>query len=440
VPKILFIQPTQYDNRGGLCKQKIINLPGLVFPLLSALTPSNWNVDLLLEVVDDINYDSDADIVAIGTMGHTIFRGIEIAREYRKQGKKVVMGGYMASLAVSEVIHEVDTVIVGDAEIAYPRMLEDFEKNGELKPVYDYPIRNLDALPVPHYDLLLEKPIGNMLPVQAGRGCPYNCSFCSIACLYKGKYFFRPVDEVIRDIEVVKGLGFKRFYMIDDNIASNPGYLTELCGKLKKLKMKWASQCALHLAGNADLLRSVRESGCDLMSLGVESLSQEGINKLNKAWLKTEDHTRHIKTLARAGIVVSTEMIVGTDYDTEESIRSTYRFIEQAKVPIPRFYILTPIPGTELFRELKKENRLVTEDFEKYDGVNCVHIPERIKPEKLTDLYWWLNRKVFSAASIIHRIILNRHLWKNLKMMFLSLAVNLHYRRYVYNKIPPNIF
>lgn len=440
MPKILFIQPTQYDNKGGLCKQKIINLPGLVFPLLSALTPPNWEVELLLEVVDEIDYDNDADIVAIGTMGHTIFRGLELAREFRQRGKMVVMGGYMASLAVSEVINEVDAVIVGDTEISYPKMLEDFEKNGELRSVYDYPIKDLNSLPVPHYDLLLEKPIGNMLPVQAGRGCPHNCSFCSIACLYKGKYLFRPVDEVIRDIEVIKELGFKRFYLIDDNIASNPGYLNELCGKIKKLKMNWASQCALHLAGNEDLLKTVRESGCDLMSFGVESISQEGLDKLNKPWLKTEDHVRHIRTLGRAGIVVSTEMIVGTDSDTEESIRDTYRFIEQVKVPIPRFYILTPIPGTDLFLEMKRENRILTEDYEKYDGVNCVHIPERIEPGKLTEMYWWLNRKVFSAGSIFRRVILNRYLWKNLKMMILSLAVNLHYRRYVYNKIPPNIF
>jgi hypothetical protein len=95
MPKILFIQPTQYATNGGLCKQKRINLPGLVFPLLAAYTPENWNVELVLEVIDDVPFDSNADIIAIGSMGHAIFRGFEIAAEFRKRGKPVVMGGYI---------------------------------------------------------------------------------------------------------------------------------------------------------------------------------------------------------------------------------------------------------------------------------------------------------------------------------------------------------
>ncbi len=98
MPKILFIQPTQYGADNKLCKQRRIHLPGLVFPLLAAMTPDNWEVDLNIEVVDEIDFDSDADIIGIGTMGYTIYRGIEIAREFRKRGKVVVMGGYMASM------------------------------------------------------------------------------------------------------------------------------------------------------------------------------------------------------------------------------------------------------------------------------------------------------------------------------------------------------
>ena len=440
MPKILFIQPTQYAGNGKLCKQKKINLPGLAFPLLAAYTPQNWEVELQIEVVDDINFDSDADIIAIGTMGHAIFRGIEIAAEFRKRGKTVIMGGYMASIVYEEATKYADSVVVGDAEISYPELLNDFEKTGKVKPVYKNPVENLNNLPVPRYDLLLKKPIGYMLPVQAGRGCPFTCSFCSIACLYKGQYLFRPVDEVIRDVKVVKDLGFKRFYLIDDNIASNPGYLRELCEKLIPLKMNWASQCAIHLAKNPDLLQLVHKSGCDLMSFGVESISQEAIDSLDKPWLKAEDHEKHMATLGKAGIMVSTEMILGTDSDTEESIRKTFDFVNRNRIPIPRFYILTPVPGTELFRQYKQQNRLLTEDLEKFDGTQCVHIPAKISPEKLTDMYWWLNGKVFSVSSILHRTIFNRLLWKNPFMMVFALAVNLHYRKYVKRRITPNIF
>lgn len=440
MPKILFIQPTQYAASGKLCKQRKINLPGLAFPLLAAYTPAHWEVELLIEVVDDIDFESDADIVAIGTMGHATFRGLEIASEFKKRGKTVVMGGYMASIAWQEAAKHVDSVIIGDAEISYPQMLKDFEKTGTVKPIYNETITHLNNLPVPRYDLLLKKPIGAMLPVQAGRGCSFTCSFCSIACLYSGKYLFRPVDDVIRDIKTVKQLGFKRFYLIDDNIVSNPKYLRELCEKITPLKMKWASQCVIHLAKNKELLEVVRKSGCDLMSFGVESIQQDAIDSLEKKWLKANEHEENMRILAKSGITVSTEMIVGTDYDTEESIRETYRFINRNKIPIPRFYILTPIPGTALYDELHAQGRMLTDDLRQFDGTRCVHIPKRIEPEKLTEMYWWLNRHVFSARSILQRVVLNRNLWKNFPMLLFALGINLHYRYYVKRKVTPNIF
>ncbi len=440
MPKILFIQPTQYAESGKLCKQKKINLPGLAFPLLAAYTPAHWNVELLIEVVDEIDFDADADIIAIGSMGHATFRGLEIAAEYRKRKKIVVMGGYMASIAYEEAIKHVDSVVIGDAEISYPKMLKDFEETGTIKPLYNIKVQELNNLPIPRYELLTQKNIGAMLPVQAGRGCTFTCSFCSIACLYEGNYIFRPVNEVIRDIKEVKRLGYKRFYLIDDNIVSNPAYLKELCEKIKPLKMKWASQCAIHLANNPELLKIVRESGCDLMSFGVESIQQDSIDSLDKPWLKANMHDEYINTIAKSGITVSTEMIVGTDYDTEQSIRDTFTFIYRNKIPIPRFYILTPVPGTNLHRQYEKEGRMLTDNLRLFDGTRCVHIPKKIEPEKLTEMYWWLNRKVFSIKSIFHRVIFNGRLWRNPAMLLFSLAVNFHYRHYVKRKITPNIF
>ena len=390
--------------------------------------------------IDEINYTSDADIVAIGTMGHATFRGLEIAQEFKKRGKIVIMGGYMASIAHEEAMKHVDSVVIGDAEISFPKLLQDFEETGKIKPLYNFPINELKNLPIPRYELLTQKKIGLMLPVQAGRGCSFTCSFCSIACLYEGKYLFRPVDEVIRDIKEVKRLGFKRFYLIDDNIVSNPKYLRELCEKITPLKMKWASQCAIHLAKNSELLNIVRKSGCDLMSFGVESIQQNALDSLDKKWLKADEHEKNMKILSKSGITVSTEMIVGTDFDTEKSIRDTYNFIFRNKVPIPRFYILTPIPGTELYKKLKSENRIITDDLNMFDGTRCVHIPQNITPEKLTEMYWWLNNKVFSLKSILYRVLFNTDLWKNPEMMLFSLGVNFHYRSYVKQKITPNIF
>jgi len=204
--------------------------------------------------------------------------------------------------------------------------------------------------------------------------------------------------------------------------------------------MKWASQCAIHLAKNAELLKIVRDSGCDLMSFGVESIQQDAIDSLDKPWLNATEHEQNIKILSESGIAVSTEMIVGTDFDTEDSIRATFDFIYRNKIPIPRFYILTPIPGTDLHKTLKSQGRMLTDDLRLFDGTRCVHIPNKIEPEKLTEMYWWLNNRVFSIKSILFRILLNAKLWKNPSMLLFSLAINFHYRHYIKRKITPNIF
>lgn len=439
MPKILFIQPIQYGNDGKLIKQKRIYLPGLVFPLLAAMTPKHWQVEVKLEVVETIDFDTDADIVGIGSMGYAMLHGMEIGDEFRRRGKTVVMGGYMASMMVEEALKHVDSVVVGDAEISYPMMLADFEREGTLQRIYHYPVTSLDGLPIPDYRVLLDKKIGDMLPAQAGRGCPNTCSFCSIACIYKGQYLFRPIDEVIRDIRAIKDLGFKKFYLIDDNIVSNRDYLISLCKALIPLKMEWATQCALKIGDDPELLALIHRSGASTISFGVESVTQEGLNKLNKAWLRVEDHKRRIKNITDAGILVSSEMIVGTDSDTEESIRATADFVLETRIPMPRFYILTPTPGTPLHEEMKAQNRILTYDWQKYDGSSCVHRPAKMTPERLDEMFWWLYEKVFTWRSILARTLLHPKFLKAPGTFLLAFLVNLHYRNFVKKRIPPNI-
>lgn len=440
MPKLLLVQPTQYAPDGSLCKQSRLYLPGLAFPLLAALLPEGWEVDIRLEVVDEVDPDTDADLVGIGSMGHATFRGLDLAREFRNRGKKVVMGGYMASLMSREVLKHVDSVVFGDAEASLPELLHDFSSTGKLKSVYSRPLTTLAGLPVPRYELLAQKPIGGMLPVQAGRGCPHTCSFCSIACLYRGRYLTRPVDEVVRDIRAVRDLGFRRFYLIDDNIVSRPDHLADLCRSIRPLRMEWATQCSLELARHPELLRLCVESGARMMSFGIESLSQEGLDRLDKKWVRVDRHEGAIRTISDAGIAVSSEMILGTDGDTGETLRDTVDFINRVRLPLPRFYILTPMPGTRFFHQVKSEGRLLTEDFTQYTGARAVHRPLRLSPEELTEGYWKVYRRTYSWRSILRRTLLHPNARRHPIVYLFAFFVSLHYRRYIRRKIPPNIF
>jgi radical SAM superfamily enzyme YgiQ (UPF0313 family) len=440
MPKVLLIQTTQYSfGTRTLCKQKKIYLPGLALPLLAAYAPSHWSVKILIEVVDEINYDEDCDLVGIGAMGHAIFRAVEIADEFRKRGKKVFMGGYMVSMTPWFVRDHCDSIIIGDAELSYPELLSDFEASGSIKTIYDRQLDNLEGLLLPRYELLLEKPIGYMLPVQAGRGCPHSCSFCSVACLYKGRYLVRPPEEVMRDIRHIRSLGFRRFYLIDDNIVSNPEYLMQLASQIRPLKMIWASQCSIQIARNDRLLREVRRSGCRILSLGIESLSQVGLDKLGKSWVRVNETETLLRKIQAAGILPATEMLVGTDGDTAESIRQTAVFIRKNHIPVPKFYVLTPLPGTAFYNRIKSEGRLLHEDYSKYTSSNCVHKPANFTPEGLDEAYRDLYRKTYTIGSILRRTILNPHFFRAPSVYLFTLYANMVYRKYIRNGDAPNI-
>ncbi|MBC8059750.1 MAG: radical SAM protein [Clostridiaceae bacterium] len=435
--KILFIQPTPYDSNRNLIKKKKLYFVGLALPLLAALTPSDWEVEICLETIEEVPFTTDAEVIAISSMGHAVIRSIDIAKEFKRRGKIVLLGGYMVSLMPDEAKKYCDSVVIGDAEDVWQEVLKDAE-SGTLKPFYKKELEKLEY-PTPRYDLLLKKPIGDFLPVQAGRGCPNTCSFCSVYCLYKTKYYRRPISEVMRDINYIKTLGFKKFLLLDDNILSDKDYLKELCCEIKKLNMNWLSQCSIEIGKDKEILKLVADSGCIVLSFGLESISQDSLNSMNKTWARVEEYGNLLSNVRNAGIDISTEMVVGADGDTLESILATSKFIEDNKIVVPRFYILTPIPGTQFNYEMKKQNRICNEDIYSYNGAEAVHIPKNMTPLELTEAYWNLYCDVFSLRSILKRTIFHKAFIKKPSKYLFYLGVNLYYKYQIKNKITPNI-
>jgi len=441
VPDLLLIQPTQYSADGRtLVKQRRLHLPGLALPLLAATVPPGWRVRLALEVIDRIDYDAKVDLVGIGGMGHALFRGIEIAREFRRRGVKVFFGGMMASLVPELLAPEADAVVVGDGERALPMLLRDFEAGRPIRPVYREPLESLAGLPVPRYDLLVEKRIGGMLPVQAGRGCTHGCSFCSIAALHQGRYLTRPIEDVVRDVRAVRALGCRRFLLIDDNIISDAGYFLALCDALRPLRMTWASQCSIDIARDDRLLRAAVSSGCRILSFGIETVQQAGLESVGKPWMKAGEHGALLRKVAQAGILPSTEMMLGLDGDTAQTIAETEAFVMSERLPLPRFYVMTPIPGTALFAHLKQAGRLLHEDFSRYTGYQCVHQPTGMTGDELSRRYHALNQRVYALGSILRRTLLNPHLPRNPGAYLLAFFVNLRYLQHVRRNDIPLVF
>ncbi|WP_313756188.1 B12-binding domain-containing radical SAM protein [Tissierella sp.] len=438
--KILLIQPSPYDQADKPIKKKRLYFVGLAMPLLAAMLPEDWKAEIILEIIEDIPMDTDADLIGISTMGHGVIRSIDIAKAFRAKGKTVVLGGYMASIMAEEALKYCDAVVIGDGELVFKELLEDFGK-GNLKKIYEKRIENgIYSTPLPRFDLIINKSIGDFLPVQAGRGCPNICSFCSVACLYKGSYIRKDMEEVLRDIRQVKDLGFKKFLLLDDNIFSDRDYLMSLLKEIKKMNMEWMSQCDIRIGKDNELLKALSESGCAALSFGLESISKDSLIAMNKGWANPLEYSRLIKNIKSYGIEVSTEMVVGGEGDTIESIRATKNFIEENKISVPRFYILTPIPGTKFFKEIVNQGRLINDNIYDYDGTQAVHKPANMTPEELTKSYWELYESVFTLRSIIKRNILRKDFLRSPgKFLFYSL-INLYYRYQIKQRITPNIF
>lgn len=438
--KILFIQPSPYDQNQKPIKKSRLYFVGLAMPLLAAMMPDDWESEIVLEILEDIPWNTDADIVGISSMGHGVIRSIDIAKKFKELGKTVILGGYMVSIMAEEALKYCDTVVVGDAELVWAELLKDYE-NGELKKIYE---KNLEkgsfSTPLPRFDLIVNKKIGDFLPVQAGRGCPNVCSFCSVACLYKGHYIKKPLTEVVRDIKQVKDLGFKKFLLLDDNIFSDREYLYELLDEIKRLDMEWMSQCDIKIGRENELLKQLADSGCTTLSFGLESISRESLVGMNKGWADPSKYPELIHNIQSHGIDVSTEMVVGGEGDTLESIRMTKDFIEENKISVPRFYILTPIPGTKFFKDISSQGRLINDNIYSFDGTEAVHMPKNMSPEELTESYWQLYESLFTYKSIIKRNIIRKEFLKKPGKYLFYCIVNLFYRYQIKRKITPNIF
>lgn len=435
--KILLIQPTPYDQYGKLVKKKRLYFVGLALPLLAALTPDDFEIELCYETIEKVPFDTDAELIGISSMGHAVMRTIDIAKRFRRLGKTVVLGGYMVSLMPEEAKKYCDAVMIGDSEETWGEMLNDY-LNGCLKKTYRKRLTKL-VTPLPKYELLLDKKIGNFLPVQAGRGCPKTCSFCSIYCLYHGQYLKRSIPDVIRDIKRVRELGFKQFLLLDDNLFSNREYALRLCREIKKLKMKWMTQCSIDIAGDEELLRAVAGSGCYVLSFGLESISRESLVGMQKAWAHPDRYSEQLSIIRKHGIDISTEMVVGAEGDTLESIRATAGFVERNHITVPRFYILTPIPGTQYYNEMKAQNRIYNTDMYSYNSCEAVHYPKNMTPQQLTKAYWELYNEVYSYKCILKRTIFTRNFFRRPFTSLFYFAVNLFYRKHIKHGIVPNI-
>jgi radical SAM superfamily enzyme YgiQ (UPF0313 family) len=438
-PRILLFGPTALDASGRPIKQRRLYLPGLTLPMLAAVTPPHCTVRLLSETVEAIPFDEHWDLVGITGMGSGIVRAWQIADEFRRRGTTVVIGGIAASLADAEwTLAHADALVIGEAEEIWPEVVRDFEA-GRLRRIYrmERP-PPIESLPEPRYDLMNARKLGPWRPVQATRGCPFSCSYCSITAFFGGRYRKRPIEQIVRDVRLAKRFGSRYVAFIDDNIGVDWDYCGALFEALIPENITWMSQCSLHIAERPEMLKLARRSGCRLLSFGIESTNADSLAGIDKAWNRPERYRVAVKAIRDHGIDVSTEMIIGLDGDDSSVFQRTYDFLTGSRISVPRVHIMTPIPGTPLFDKLVADGRMTSYEFGRYSGGQVVYRPKLISQEELQAGYWNLYRRLFSWRNIFRRV---RHNQARLEpfMRAVVLAANLRYRHHIHHRITPGI-
>lgn len=376
--------------------------PRLSLTHIAALTPPDIEVSITDESVSAIDYDKDVDLVGISAMTYLAPRSYEIARRFREKGVKVVFGGIHATALPHEVIQYADAVVIGEAENVWETLLNDF-KNGEMKHFYrSDKIADLINLPHPRLDLLKENAYRTVNSVQTTRGCPHGCDFCSVTDFFGKSYRSRPVEDVIREVASLKG---DDLVFVDDNIGGNRRYSKNLFEALIPYKKKWASQCSITLADDEELLKLAAEAGCVGMFVGVESISQENLKSVSKGFNKVRRYEEAIKKFHDNGIMFHAGIIFGFDGDDDGVFERTLEFLEKNKVELTLFNLLTPLPGTALFKRLEAEGRLIDRDWSKYNGGYVVFKPQLMTEEALSEGYFWAYHNFYSISSMTKRLL-----------------------------------
>jgi len=380
---------------------KIFRFPNLTLPTLAALMPQDeWDIEIQDELVGPICFERDYDLVLITVTTSVSAKSYEVARRFRQTGSKVVLGGIHPSVFPEEAILHADAVVIGEAELTLPRLLDDF-KRGKLEKFYRATgmVDRWDQR-LPRWDLLDPKGYPFRTSLTATRGCNYRCSFCSIhLALGNGQYGYRKKTsaEVARILQEIDS-EFVMFW--DDDLLSEPRYTEGLCEAVKPLKKKWMSQMsATYVARHPGLLKSLAESGCTAMFMGLESINSESLKSVNKQnTLKMYEEL--IPRIHDCGIDVHAGFVVGLDHDDVHSFERTVEWGNRMGLCGAIWRILTPYPGTQLFKELRASGRLLTTDWTYYSGEDVVFRPHKMTVEQL---YWghkWAKRHFYSFKSI----------------------------------------
>lgn len=409
--KILLISPAVSKSKRTV---KELMMPQLALYILEGLTPERHQVRIIEEEVQPIDFTESCDLVGISCMTANAPRAYEVAAGFRAQGKTVVMGGVHPTILPEETLLHADSVVIGEAEGVWEKLLEDFAA-GNLNRSYHDPAPDLSRYVKKDFTKILKKRLFSIVPIMTTRGCPYNCDFCCVTDLFGKTIRHIPIENVVKDIQ---NSGSRNFMFLDDNIIGHQKYAKELFRALIPLKIKWVGQASISFLKETELLQLAADSGCKILFIGLESVNEVQMKTLKKSLKDNAELKQTMKKIKKMGILIHASMIFGFDSDTKKVFRETVKFLIKARISTVSFNILTPYPGTKTYDTLKRAGRLLTNDWKYYDHNTVVFNPLNMTPLELQI------GKIMARTRFYRKISFLMRLLGNLKSPILFTATN----------------
>ncbi|WP_017209227.1 B12-binding domain-containing radical SAM protein [Clostridium beijerinckii] len=419
--KIKLIQPAMLP-RPMDTKLKTRMSPSLALLTIANLTPKEHEIIIENENVDTIDFDENVDLVAITVTVDVMNRAVEISKEFQKRGVKVIAGGIHITADPEGAVNSFDAIIIGMAERVWEKVLKDTENNSIKKIYYDMENINGNEIVSPDYSMIDNKKYLYTNIISTSRGCPFKCDFCYNSCTNSIKtYINRPIEDVIKDIKVLKT---KHIMFIDDNFIGNPKWTKELLKEIKPLKLKWNAAVTSNIVDMRDLLDEMKESGCQSLFIGFESINSKSIESVHKVQNSVSRYEKLIDEIHKRGIMINASFVFGLDEDDASIFKSTLEWIVKNKIETVTSHIMTPYPGTKLYSSLLKKNRIVDYNLSNYNTSHVVYKPKNMTAEELYNGYLWIYKEVYTFKNILKRLPKSKKQW------IAFLAFNLLYRKF----------
>lgn len=372
--KVVFIEPR--SAQANVYSKLPMPLLGPIY-LGTILRNRGHQVEIYNEDFYTPDYSKlQADVIGISILTSTAKRGYEIAKKLSRE--KLIMGGVHASLLPEEAIQFARQVVVGEAEEVIADVIE-----GRINDpiVYGRPVENLDNLPQPDFSLV--KGCGSyplLMPISTSRGCPFDCSFCSVTKVFGRKYRFRSAENVIKEL---LSRSANELFFCDDNFTANPKRTHRLLGLMLKHRIRnWCCQVRCEIAKDNELLSLMSKAGCKVVCIGFESINPESLKAYEKRQ-NLEDIINSIRCFHKKRIKIHGMFVLGSDGDSEKTIWDTIKFAIKQKIDTIQMSILTPFPGTKIHEMLKMQKRIFTKDWNLYDGQHIVFNPKLLSAKEL---------------------------------------------------------